>query len=40
MGIWHYDSAVGEQRIKPRYKYAFWAFIIGVGAGVVAAKVL
>ena len=33
MSITYYDYLLAQRRIKARYKYAFWSFVIGVLSG-------
>lgn len=40
MGLRYYDSVTGRDRIKPRYVWAFWAYLFGVGTALVLLSVL
>lgn len=34
------DSITGELRLRPRYKYAFWSFVLGFAVGAVMVVTL
>jgi hypothetical protein len=36
----YYDSTHGRDRFKRRYTWAAWAFLTGVGAGLVLAHLI
>lgn len=40
MPIRYYDHALGRERIKRRYVWAFYAFITGTVLGIMAGHVL
>ncbi len=35
MGLRYYDSVSGRDRIKPRYVWAFWAYLLGAASTLV-----
>jgi len=40
MSMWYYDAIEGRERLKRRYVWAFWAFGLGLSAGLSVAVAL
>jgi len=40
MQITYYDSREGRNRIKPRYVWGFWAYLLGITSGIVLVAVV
>ena len=36
----YYDSRTGRERLKRRYSWAAWGFLIGLASGVAAGHIL
>ncbi|MDP3858281.1 MAG: hypothetical protein Q8Q73_11040 [Stagnimonas sp.] len=40
MPITYYDSREARNRVKPRYVWGFWAYLLGVATGVLLVGTL
>jgi len=40
MGLTYYERSTGKQRIKRRYVWAMWSFVVGALLGLVVAAAL